>query len=112
GRRGRLAGAAGDRDRAVDGGLVGDGRFVPVPTSLQAVVAGAAAVAPTWSSLLGEPVAGLVILPVVALVRRASRTWAGVAVGLVARMRAAVPVTWGVAMEVPLMVVVAVSLVL
>src|SRR4026208_2645929 len=41
----------------------------------------------------------------------AAATWAGVAVGLVSRNNAATPVTCGVAIDVPEMVLVAVSLV-
>ncbi len=64
-----------------------------------------------YSSKLGEPVPGLVTLPEVALLTRALRTVAGEALGLLWRYSAATPATCGVAIEVPLMVFVAVSLV-
>ena len=55
-----------------------------------------------YSSRLGEPVPGLVTLFGVALFTRASRTCAGVAVGLALRKSAAAPATCGEAMDVPL----------
>ena len=58
----------------------------------------------------GEPVPGLVTLPGVPLVTRASRTCCAVAVGLALRYSAATPATCGLAMEVPLMEVLPVSL--
>ena len=42
------------------------------------------------------------LLSTEAALTSASRTWAGVAVGFLARYRAAAPVTCGVAIEVPL----------
>ena len=50
-------------------------------------------------------------IPFVALSKSASRTWAGVALGSDCRYRAATPVVCGAAMEVPVSVAVAVSLV-
>src|SRR3954447_11695375 len=82
--------------------------FVTIP-HVAAMGVAAAARFVTFSSLFGEPVPALVTLPVRALATRASRTRAGVAVGLADRYRAAAPVTCGVAIEVPLIVVVAVS---
>ena len=66
--------------------------------------------APVYSSLFGEPVPALVTLPVVASATMASRTWVGVSAGLFARYSAATPATCGVAIEVPLIVPVLVSL--
>src|SRR5690348_7590652 len=63
------------------------------------------------SSRFGEPEPGLVMWPVVALAIRALCTVAGLAVGWLARYSAAAPATCGVAIEVPLIVLVAVSLV-
>lgn len=63
------------------------------------------------SSLFGEPVPGLVTTPLVALATSAVATWAGVSVRWSASQRAAAPTTCGVAIEVPEMVLVAVSLV-
>src|SRR5690242_8809845 len=65
---------------------------------------------PVNSSLFGEPVPGLVTTPEVALATRALDTVAGVAVGLAARYSAAAPATCGVAIDVPLIVFVAVVL--
>src|SRR5262249_31992209 len=65
----------------------------------------------TKSSRFGEPVPGLVTTPVVALLTSESRTCCGVNDGFWASTRAAAPVTCGVAIEVPLIVFVAVSLV-
>src|SRR5699024_6881711 len=65
----------------------------------------------TNSSRFGEPVPGLVILPVVALPIIVEATCAGVAQGVSPRISAAPPTTCGVAIDVPLMVFVAVSLV-
>ena len=66
----------------------------------------------TASRRFGEPVPGLVILFSVALAVRAPATWAGVRVGVALRIRAAAPATCGAAIEVPLIVLVAVSPVL
>src|SRR6266545_1688978 len=66
----------------------------------------------TKRSLFGEPVPGLTTTPLVALLTRKSRTCCGVKPGLAAATRAAAPATCGVAIEVPLMVLVAVSLVI
>src|SRR5439155_26598621 len=74
--------------------------------------AGAGAAAPTYSSLFGEPVLALVTLSAVAVPTSVSRTCCGVIVGFCASSSAASPATCGVALEVPLMVVVAVSPVL
>src|SRR5689334_4139261 len=60
-----------------------------------------------YSRLLAEPVPALVTLPFVLPFTRASRTAAGVAVGFAYRYRAATPATWGDAIDVPLMVLVA-----
>ena len=66
---------------------------------------------PVYSNRFGEPVPGLVILFGVALAFIAAWTAAGVAAGWSARYRAAAPTTCGVAIEVPLIVLLAVSLV-
>jgi hypothetical protein len=60
---------------------------------------------------LGDPAERLVTLPEVALEASALATCAGVADGFTDRNSAAAPVTCGVAIEVPLIVFVAVSLV-
>ena len=65
----------------------------------------------TKSNLFGEPVPGLLMTPLVALLTSESRTCCGVKVGFWASTRAAAPATCGVAIDVPLMVFVAVSLV-
>ena len=65
----------------------------------------------TKSSLFGEPVPGLVMTPLVALLTSESRTCCGVNDGFCASTSAAAPVTCGVAIDVPLMVFVAVLLV-
>src|SRR5262245_58819585 len=62
---------------------------------------------PVNSSTLGEPVPGLPTLPEVPLLTSALRTCSGVAVGLRSRYSAAAPATCGEAIEVPLMVLVA-----
>src|SRR4030095_1239810 len=64
------------------------------------------------SNRLGEPVPAPVTLFSVALLMIAAVTVAGEAVGFVSRNKAATPVTCGVAIDVPEMVFVAVSLVL
>src|SRR4051812_34436917 len=66
---------------------------------------------PTYSSLFGEPLPGLLTTPADALEVSALATCAGVAEGLAARYSAAEPVTCGVAMDVPDSVCVAVLLV-
>src|SRR5690606_4972469 len=66
---------------------------------------------PTYSRRLGEPLPGLPTTPLVAAEVSAVETCAGLAEGLSARYRAAAPATCGLAMEVPEMVLVAVSLV-
>ena len=66
---------------------------------------------PVKSSLFGERLPGLVTTLLVAAFTRPSRTCCGVAAGLAARNSAAAPATCGVAIEVPLIVLVAVSLV-
>src|SRR3954454_11111981 len=63
-----------------------------------------------YSSAFGEPVPGLLMWFGVALSFSACCTPAGEAVGLADRYSAAAPVTCGVAIDVPLMVLVAVSL--
>ena len=63
------------------------------------------------SSRFGEPVPGFETWFNVALLISACVTVAGEAPGLVCRYRAIAQVTWGVAIEVPLIVFVAVSLV-
>ena len=60
---------------------------------------------------MGEPAPGLVTLFGVALATSWSRTCWGVACGVAPRTSAAAPATCGAAIEVPLMVLVAVSLV-
>ena len=64
-----------------------------------------------YSRRFGEPVPGLVTLFGVELLISAVVTCAGVALGLLARYSAATPATCGDAIEVPLMVLVAVVLV-
>src|SRR5215208_6009350 len=64
------------------------------------------------SSLLGDPAPALVTLFGVELLMMAAVTVAGEAVGFVSRNNAATPVTCGVAIDVPEIVLVAVSLVL
>src|SRR6266508_4322951 len=61
----------------------------------------------TKRSLFGEPVPGLTTTPLVALLTRKSRTCCGVKPGLAAATRAAAPATCGVAIEVPLLMSVA-----
>jgi hypothetical protein len=61
-----------------------------------------------WSRTFGEPPPGPVTRPVVPAETRALRTAAGVAVRLALRCSAAAPATCGVAMDVPLIVLVAV----
>src|SRR6185436_1088378 len=61
------------------------------------------------SSRLGEPVPMPVSTPVVARAFSSAITWAGVHVGCSWKTRAPAPVACGVAIEVPLMVLVAVS---
>src|SRR6266508_1394473 len=62
-----------------------------------------------YSSLFGEPEPGPPTLPSVALATRPSRTCCGVSLGWAASHRAAPPATCGLAIDVPLMVLVAVS---
>ena len=64
------------------------------------------------SNRLGDPVPGLVTLFGVELLMIAAATVAGEAVGFVSRNNAATPATCGVAIDVPEIVLVAVSLVL
>ena len=71
---------------------------------------GGGVMSPVNSSLFGEPGPGLITLPLVASATSLSRTCCGVNVGLPDSTRAAAPTTCGVAIEVPLMVLVAVSL--
>src|SRR3954452_13594013 len=66
---------------------------------------------PTYSSLFGEPLPGLVNTPAVAVDVSALAIFAGVADGLAARYIAAAPVTSAVAIDVPDSVCVAVVLV-
>ena len=63
------------------------------------------------SNLLGEPVPGLVTTLFVAMFRIVPPTTAAEAVGLFCRYRAATPATCGLAIEVPLEMAAAVSLV-
>ena len=65
----------------------------------------------TNSRRFGEPVPGLVTLFGVEAVISASATCAGEAAGVAPRTSAAAPATCGVAIDVPLIVLVAVSLV-
>src|SRR5690606_5675097 len=65
----------------------------------------------TNSRRFGEPLPGLLITPVVALLIICDLTWAGVRLGFWARMSAAAPAACGDAIEVPLMVLVALLLV-
>src|SRR5215208_4492415 len=87
-----------NHDRPVNVSLCSPGFGLPPPP-------------PVNSSTLGEPVPGLVTLPGVPLSTRASRTCAGVNVGLAASTRAAAPATCGDAIDVPEIELVAVSLV-
>src|SRR5438046_1951960 len=66
---------------------------------------------PTKSRAFGEPVPGFFTTFLVALLTSVSRTCAGVKDGFAESTRAEAPVTCGVAIEVPLIVFVAVSLV-
>ena len=59
---------------------------------------------------MGEPVPGFVTLFGVELASMVLHTWAGEAVGVALRIRAAAPTTCGVAIDVPLIVLVAVLL--
>ncbi|MDX6720335.1 MAG: hypothetical protein QOJ63_2589 [Solirubrobacteraceae bacterium] len=72
---------------------------------------GGGAVAPSdeYSSRFGEPAPGLVTLPAVAEAFTTPETVAGEAAGLPCRYSAATPATCGVAIDVPLIVLVAVS---
>jgi hypothetical protein len=63
----------------------------------------------TYIRRFGEPVPADVTRFGVAAVTRASRTWVGVRALFAPRRRAAAPATWGEAMDVPLMVFVAVD---
>src|SRR5829696_6294305 len=65
----------------------------------------------TWSSRLGEPAPRPVRTSTVALSVSVLATWAGVRLGSASRSIAAAPATCGVAIEVPLIVFVAVLLV-
>lgn len=64
------------------------------------------------ASRLGDPVPTEVNRLALALVSKKETTAAGVAKGLACKAKAATPATWGEAMEVPLMVLVAVLLVI
>ncbi len=66
---------------------------------------------PVYRRRFGDPVPGLVTLPVVALPSSAVSTCAGVADVFVCKYSAAAPTTCGVAIDVPLIVLVAVALV-
>src|SRR5262245_7548468 len=66
--------------------------------------------AQTCTNLLGEPVPASVTLLAVASATIASATCCGVQVGCRSRISAATPPTWGAAIDVPVFVVVAVSL--
>src|SRR5205085_431839 len=79
--------------------------------SNNSLAGGGALVSREKSKRLGEPVPALVTLLRVALLTIAAVTVAGEAVGFVSRNNAATPVTCGVAIDVPEMVLVAVSLV-
>ena len=63
-----------------------------------------------YASRLGEPVPIELIRPLVALLLRREATVAGDAAGFAASANTATPATWGDAIEVPLMVLLAVSL--
>ena len=75
-------------------------------------VGGGAPVRSEKSNRFGDPVPGLLTLFSVELLMIAAVTVAGEAVGLVSRNKAATPATCGVAIDVPEIVLVAVSLVL
>ena len=64
-----------------------------------------------YTSLLGDPGSRLLSLLGLALSTKYLATAAGVAAGLVCKAKAATPATAGLAIEVPLMVVLAVALV-
>src|SRR5215204_7468747 len=83
--------------------------FVPLVTGAQP--GGGGLPAPTNSRRLGEPAPGLVMTFIVALEYMVLATVCGAMVGLALRISAAPPATCGAAIEVPLMVLVAVSLV-
>src|SRR5512142_1609712 len=95
-------------------------RLVTVPGSGMASVVltlfvaqagdGGTAVVTVDSSLFGEPAPGFVTRPVRAAASNAACTCGGVYAGCAARTSAAAPATCGEAIEVPLMVAVAVSL--
>ena len=74
------------------------------------VLVGAAAPKIEYNKTFGEPVPGLVTLLAVPLLTSALRTVAADADGLLCKYNAATPTTCGVAIEVPLMVAVAVLL--
>src|SRR4051794_24499772 len=71
--------------------------------------AGAGVPLPENNNALGEPAPGLTTLDAVALAFSVAATVAGVACGVAPSTSAAAPATCGVAIEVPLMVLVAVS---
>src|SRR6266571_3726482 len=66
---------------------------------------------PVYRSRFGDPVPMLASTPLVALLVKARATSAGEAAGFVSRYSAAAPATWGEAIEVPLKIAVATSLV-
>lgn len=78
---------------------------------VQPVGGGGVVPVPTLSNRFGEPEPGLETTLGVALATSWLRTCAGVQPGLALATRAAAPTTWGVAIEVPLIVLVAVLLV-
>jgi hypothetical protein len=88
-------------------------RVWPLEGDVKFTVGGVASPPPeeaTYSKRLGDPVPALVTLLGVALLFNDVATASGVAVGLAAKYSAAAPATCGVAMDVPLMVLVAVGL--
>ena len=94
--------------------LSGIATSVPLVTGLHPVGGGGGGggvmTLPTLSSRLGEPAPGFVTLFGVEAASIVFHTWAGVAVGVALRIRAAAPTTCGVAIDVPLIVLVAVLL--
>src|SRR5215470_5201799 len=95
----------------VDSTVDRSGMATSVPLVTGAQPGGGGVPAPTNSRRFGEPVPGLTMWLRVASLNIWDATCAGVRVGLAPRMSAAAPVTCGVAIDVPLMVLVAVSLV-
>lgn len=87
---------------------------MPVNDLMATVVLAGSAKLPAaseYTSKLGDPVPSALSRLLVALLVRKEATAAGELPGLVANTSAATPATWGLAMDVPLMVLVAVALV-